>query len=263
MPNGHRNGILVRHTHRSFSTFNKKPDRMTYRFAARNATLPLPSPSSSHQLTRRRTQTLSGRERIVKFRLSLKTNCAPAIIALALACLAATHAAASLPAAGSPVARRAFHADEAETLSPSAQSTGHLIKLDNTQGMETLTLSEHLRERQCVAAVTPDFVVLPPGETANVRLAFGDNLRSGCQDEPKHVVWNITSTQAAGRTLSYMMLYSLDPQMEMHGRTRIALNTRFARPGTPYAAICGAHACLDEWVPADESNSTIFFYPRN
>ena len=199
----------------------------------------------------------------MKCRLSLKTNCAPAIIALALAGLAATHTAASSPAPGSPMVERAFHAGEAETLSPSPQPTSHVIKLDNTKGMETLTLSEHLRQRQCVATVTPDFIVLAPGETANVRLDFGDNLLSGCQDEPKHIVWNIASTKAAGRTLSYMMLYSLDPQMDMHGRTRIAVSTRFARPGTPYAALCGAHACLDEWVPADARDSTIFFYPRN
>lgn len=198
----------------------------------------------------------------MKPRLSLKANYAIALIAFAVAASGATLAAGASSIASPGPTESALHVNSRDTPAATAELDGHVIKLDNTKGEEQLEFRENLRQRQCVAIVKPDFLTLAPGETAEVKLDIRDSALSGCEGEAKHVLWNITSTQANGRTLRYMMLFSLDPKMDTHGRTRIGVSTRFSRPGTPYAAMCGVHACLDEWVPLDDNrSSTVSFYP--
>ncbi len=136
-----------------------------------------------------------------------------------------------------------------------------VITFDNAKGTATLEFRENLRQRQCVATVTPDVFTLAPGETAQIRIDARDSQPSGCLGEPKHVMWTVASLDAARSPLSYQVLFSVEPKMDDEGRVRIA-STRFSRPGTPYAAICGSHACLDEWVPLSGSNSTVFLYHR-
>ncbi|WP_146014009.1 hypothetical protein [Trinickia dabaoshanensis] len=123
----------------------------------------------------------------------------------------------------------------------------HVIKFDNSKGTEKLQFRESLRQRQCVATVTPDFFTVAPGETAEVRMDVRDSASSGCQGEPKHVLWNVASSEHHRRPLAYMVLFSVEPKMDEEGRVRIA-STKSSRPGTPYAATCGNYACLNEWA---------------
>ncbi|MGG1944158.1 hypothetical protein AB1286_05030 [Trinickia sp. NRRL B-1857] len=143
-----------------------------------------------------------------------------------------------------------------------SQLSERVIKFDNSRGTETLEFREHLRQRQCVATVEPDFFTVAPGETAEVRMDVRDSQSSGCLGEPKHVLWDVASPEQAGRPIVYKVLFSVEPKMDGDGRVRIA-STKLSRPGTPYAATCGDHACLDEWVPQSGNDNTVFLYPRN
>lgn len=137
-----------------------------------------------------------------------------------------------------------------------------LIKIDNSKGTETLEFRENLRQRQCVATVEPDFFSIAPGETAQVRLDVRDSQTSGCLGEAKHVLWDVASAEPGRRTVSYKVLFSVEPKMDGDGRVRIA-STKLSRPGTPYAATCGNYACLDDWVPLSGNENTIVLYPPN
>jgi hypothetical protein len=137
-----------------------------------------------------------------------------------------------------------------------------VVQIDNSKGTETLEFRENLRQRQCVASVEPDFFTVAPGETAQVRMDVRDSQSSGCLGEAKHVLWDVASSEQGRRPLLYKVLFSVEPKMDGDGRVRIA-STKRARPGTPYAATCGNHACLDEWVPLSGNENTIVLYPRN
>lgn len=169
-------------------------------------------------------------------------------------------------------AQRSAFADQAivATIDPSTQPEphrfangpdNHIIKFDNSGGTETLEFRENLLQRQCVATVTPDSLTLAPGETAEVRVDIRDSESSGCAGEPKYVLWRAAVVKPGSQPLSYQILFTEDPREETHGGTQIR-STHSARPGTPYAATCGDHACFDEWVPASPSGSVIFFYER-